>query len=325
MADDNKPLKYMRYAIGEIVLVVIGILIALSINNWNELGKEKEKTNLLLEKTQKELLYNINRCNLVVDFYRGKDSLIYKVSNKKLTYNDYKSNPGNFEIIHSWEEVKLIDNAFNNLTENDGKLSGQQDSITLRLKNLYGTQKIGVDKWDDRTADLVLEYFDEMRKEKEWYSKTEGISEIKIEYFLTDPFYFNDVRHYSMYKMNHLIYIGKFKDEALGIYEEISDYLDLKKDTSVVKNINDYKHYIGRYEDDSPFNAQIIRKNNTLKLNIIAKNDTIILESMRVYPDSKTYFTFGPVFGQLIFDENNEVIKMVLSQGTFREEFKKID
>ena len=147
MADDNKPLKYMRYAIGEIVLVVIGILIALQINNWNELGKEKEKTNLLLEKTQKELLYNINRCNFVIDFYWGKDSLIYKVSNKKLTYNDYKSNPGYFAIINSWEEVKLIDNAFNNLTENDGKLSGQQDSITLRIKNLYGTQKIGVDKW----------------------------------------------------------------------------------------------------------------------------------------------------------------------------------
>jgi hypothetical protein len=36
MADDNKPLKYARYAIGEIVLVVIGILIALQINNWNE-------------------------------------------------------------------------------------------------------------------------------------------------------------------------------------------------------------------------------------------------------------------------------------------------
>ena len=36
MADDNKPLKYMRYAIGEIVLVVIGILVALQVNNWNE-------------------------------------------------------------------------------------------------------------------------------------------------------------------------------------------------------------------------------------------------------------------------------------------------
>ena len=44
MADDNKPLKYMRYAIGEIVLIVIGILIALSINNWNENKKSKTRT-----------------------------------------------------------------------------------------------------------------------------------------------------------------------------------------------------------------------------------------------------------------------------------------
>ena len=35
----NKTLQYFKYAIGEIVLVVIGILIALSINNWNEARK----------------------------------------------------------------------------------------------------------------------------------------------------------------------------------------------------------------------------------------------------------------------------------------------
>ena len=42
MADDYKPLRYMRYAIGEIVLVVIGILIALQINNWNENRKSSQ-------------------------------------------------------------------------------------------------------------------------------------------------------------------------------------------------------------------------------------------------------------------------------------------
>ena len=41
MADDNRPLKYARYAIGEVVLVVIGILIALQINNWNEESKTR--------------------------------------------------------------------------------------------------------------------------------------------------------------------------------------------------------------------------------------------------------------------------------------------
>jgi hypothetical protein len=48
MADDNRPLKYMRYAIGEIILVVVGILIALQINNWNENNKEQQKVRVHL-------------------------------------------------------------------------------------------------------------------------------------------------------------------------------------------------------------------------------------------------------------------------------------
>ena len=40
---ENKTAKYLKYAIGEIVLVVIGILIALSRNNWNEKLKLKLK------------------------------------------------------------------------------------------------------------------------------------------------------------------------------------------------------------------------------------------------------------------------------------------
>lgn len=42
MADNNKPMKYIRYAVGEIALVVIGILIALSINEWNDQKKNAE-------------------------------------------------------------------------------------------------------------------------------------------------------------------------------------------------------------------------------------------------------------------------------------------
>ncbi|MGB5243586.1 MAG: DUF6090 family protein, partial [Lutimonas sp.] len=56
MADDNRPLKYIRYAIGEIVLVVIGILIALQINNWNESRKNKEKENKYLSNINREII-----------------------------------------------------------------------------------------------------------------------------------------------------------------------------------------------------------------------------------------------------------------------------
>jgi hypothetical protein len=53
------PLKYARYAIGEIVLVVIGILIALSINNWNEERKEAQKGLKILEELATNIEYNI--------------------------------------------------------------------------------------------------------------------------------------------------------------------------------------------------------------------------------------------------------------------------
>ena len=57
MADDNRPLKYMRYAIGEIVLVVIGILIALQINNANELRKERAKEVQFLKNLKSDLIF----------------------------------------------------------------------------------------------------------------------------------------------------------------------------------------------------------------------------------------------------------------------------
>ena len=43
LMSENQTGKYFKYAIGEIVLVVIGILIALGINNWNEHRKDLEK------------------------------------------------------------------------------------------------------------------------------------------------------------------------------------------------------------------------------------------------------------------------------------------
>ena len=50
MLTENKFSKYLLYAIGEILLVIIGILIALQINNWNEENKtRKEESNILTE------------------------------------------------------------------------------------------------------------------------------------------------------------------------------------------------------------------------------------------------------------------------------------
>lgn len=56
---ENKTGKYFKYAIGEIVLVVIGILIALQINNWNEYTNQRQIEQEYLFSLKEEFNYNL--------------------------------------------------------------------------------------------------------------------------------------------------------------------------------------------------------------------------------------------------------------------------
>ncbi|PHR71352.1 MAG: hypothetical protein COA67_06510 [Lutibacter sp.] len=56
---ENKTGKYFKYAIGEIVLVVIGILIALQINNWNQQRIEQDKEYVYLTNIKRDLQHQL--------------------------------------------------------------------------------------------------------------------------------------------------------------------------------------------------------------------------------------------------------------------------
>ena len=77
LMEKNKTGKYLKYAIGEIVLVVIGILIALQINNWNEDRKSTAQetlylTRLLSENKQDILSFNEN----IKELQKGMESTV---------------------------------------------------------------------------------------------------------------------------------------------------------------------------------------------------------------------------------------------------------
>lgn len=82
MADENKPMKYARYAIGEIVLVVIGILIALQINTMNEEVKNRKEERIILKQLQTDFKSNLKqldqKISMRVDFmYSSKQLFRY--------------------------------------------------------------------------------------------------------------------------------------------------------------------------------------------------------------------------------------------------------
>ena len=71
--------KYFRYAIGEILLVVIGILIALQINNWNEARKTRAKEVELLKDFQNGLQFDIYQLDSIIAHYARAKVSINKV------------------------------------------------------------------------------------------------------------------------------------------------------------------------------------------------------------------------------------------------------
>jgi len=78
LIEKNKTGKYLKYAIGEIVLVVIGILIALSINNWNQNRINSLSESLLLKEINTEFKFNEEELESTVKAYvRIRDQCDY--------------------------------------------------------------------------------------------------------------------------------------------------------------------------------------------------------------------------------------------------------
>jgi hypothetical protein len=139
---DNRLTKYLLYAIGEIVLVVIGILIALQINNANELRKQREKEVHYLTNIQNDLRLNIQEIDRYIETRSQRiasaQSIIEHFEGKPLADLD-KFNKEAIDI-YTWKKFFQSDNTFQELRNsgNLGLISNEaiKDGL-LDLDNLY--------------------------------------------------------------------------------------------------------------------------------------------------------------------------------------------
>ena len=132
---ENKFSKYLLYAIGEIVLVVIGILIALQINNWNEYQKERKSERLLLSEIRDNLKYDLNDFESNITTLQNKSissKMMLKALENNIPYHDslgyyfsylnayphFSSKTNGYKLLQSkgWEIV-INNNLRNKITD----------------------------------------------------------------------------------------------------------------------------------------------------------------------------------------------------------------
>lgn len=125
---ENKISKYLFYAIGEIVLVVIGILIALQINNWNNNRIKKNAENQYYQNIKRqitedkqEIIGNINYNNvdlnklkygvqIIEENDRSKTDSLGYIAMNLVRYSDFNRQSNIYETMVNSGEIKLLKN-----------------------------------------------------------------------------------------------------------------------------------------------------------------------------------------------------------------------
>lgn len=164
---ENRFNKYLLYAIGEIILVVIGILIALQINNWNEDQKLiKQEIKALKELREGFKEDNIDLSINIFALKKASNSgfLLLNELNSNRPYNDSLSKHFSNSLFHT------------RLISNDGpyevlKMKGldliSNDSLRKRIINMHDNKYQSLRTWesgffveDQYIHEQMIDYFD---------------------------------------------------------------------------------------------------------------------------------------------------------------------
>ncbi|WP_456441018.1 DUF6090 family protein [Psychroserpens sp.] len=251
---ENKFSKYMLYAIGEIVLVVIGILIALSISNQNQQKINDKKIASILKEIQNDLVKDIEYSKSIFDYQIYTDSIAKLILNDKFTYEDYKT--GNFRTIgYNYRDFKIITNGYDNLKRNIDNVPEKYSYIINDLKNLYELDKTELDVYNERIRTTVYKNIDELYNYSWHLEQEKGIvSEEQINYRLNDDHYKNMVIKYMNDRINIFSKCKSYKSDAINLYNKISELLESKD--SIPRNVSynsikgslDLNNIVGTYE-----------------------------------------------------------------------------
>ena len=142
----NKLGKYLVYGAGEIVLVVIGILIALAINNNNENSKRQAQELHYLKNLRTDLQMNIAHIDGYIETRKqaiaSANSILEHFEGKPiLDYEEFSANTIN---IYTWRKFFQINNTFQELINSGNLALISNDSIKntyLNIETLYHVMK----------------------------------------------------------------------------------------------------------------------------------------------------------------------------------------
>ncbi len=230
LLNEGKTTKYFKYAIGEIVLVVIGILIALSINNWNESHKQKKVLSNIYGIVAEDLKKDSLEVDMVLNFMLDRKKIFEKILNDSLNLKDVKENGMILSILTDVRVLNIEKRGYNLLRNFEDNMVSKNDSLAFRIINFYASSIFFTEKVETIIIDDLIKTND-LWKNQKWYTNImqNKNDERFIDYMLTNQEFKNLCAfRYSMFHENYAPTIEQYKQGSKRILEAIKTRLDKK-------------------------------------------------------------------------------------------------
>ncbi|MGB5402625.1 DUF6090 family protein [Robiginitalea sp.] len=138
---DNKFSRYLLYAIGEILLVVIGILLALQVNNWNEERKQRQVEVKYFGNLKNDLLADMERLDYMLDVAHNKVRISRNVKRKadQDSIGSLYDFSNDLLVLFFVEEFRPNDNTYEEMKSSGNFSTIRNDELKLKLMTLRKT------------------------------------------------------------------------------------------------------------------------------------------------------------------------------------------
>lgn len=252
---ENKFSKYVLYAIGEITLVIIGILLALAINNRSQERKHEAKIAALFEEILIDLEDDIEQASENAKWAFKTDSLIRLVINDNVTREDYSLDMDYRYIMIRSKKMDFSDNAYKNLTNYIDNIPLRFKPLMKNLNDLYLDKQPNLNEKDEVIESLTHDYVKYLSENKSWFSEIYSFapSEEYLNYVLNDISYKNRILRYKMYSSDQRRALTRYENMAFRCY--IAIYKVMRIDQALPEFVRNYmiylpKNTLEKYEGD---------------------------------------------------------------------------
>ena len=224
----NKVSSYLLYAIGEIALVMIGILLALYVNNLNEERKLKNNINNTLRTISYDLEVDTLSAKNLIEYYDANEKNSKKIINKEITMDNYREYPECMSLVTIYRPFNIQTKGFDQLKNLMDERNSEKDSLIADITKFYSLFMPIIDKNNDRMETIVMKNFSDF-EEFPWFidlAKGNMTNEL-IEYFVLSEDYRVKVASHAMLAVgNHSGIAKQYKHNAAELLDRINKRLN---------------------------------------------------------------------------------------------------